>query len=62
MSDYKLKLMPQAERDLIEIDNYITFELCNEKAAVDLINAIQSALDGLRTMPRKCPESTIPEL
>ncbi|GHU98652.1 hypothetical protein FACS1894211_02750 [Clostridia bacterium] len=59
---YTLKLMPQAERDLNEIDDYITFELCNEKAATDLIDAIQAALNGLKDMPRKCPESDIPEL
>jgi len=59
---YVLKMMPQAERDLDDIYAYITCELYNEQAAVGLIDAIAAALTGLKDMPKKCPQSDIPEL
>lgn len=61
-SEYTVKLMPQAERDLDDIFNYITIELQNSKAAADLIDKIISTLEDLNTMPNKYPKSIIPEL
>ena len=59
---YTLKLMPQAERDLDDIFNYIAYELKNAEAAAKLIDNIIDVLVGLEDMPKKCPISEIYEL
>lgn len=41
---YKLKYLPHFERDLDEIVGYITFQLANPTAAMDLVNDIESAI------------------
>ena len=55
-------MLPQAERDLDDIFAYIAYELFNEPAATKLIDEITDSLVGLEDMPRRCPESEIPEL
>ena len=61
-SEYVLKLLPQAERDLDEIFDYITHELKNAAAALNLIDEIISALTSLEDMPKRCPLCEIAEL
>ncbi len=54
--------MPEAERDLDGIFNYISNELKNPKAAIKLIDEIVETLINLEDMPKRCPLSGIPEL
>jgi addiction module RelE/StbE family toxin len=54
--------MPQAERDLDDIFDYINYELQNPTAAENMIDEISNALIGLEDMPKKYPHSQIPEL
>jgi addiction module RelE/StbE family toxin len=61
-SKYTLMMLPQAERDLDDIFAYIAYELHNGQAAEKLIDEIAASLIGLEDMPRRCPESEIPEL
>ena len=61
-SEYALKFMPQAKRDLEEIYSYISTELSNEPAAIKLIDKIEQALRSLKKSPKRCPISDNPEL
>lgn len=59
---YTLKLMPQADRDLDSIFEYINYELQNPSAAEKMIDDISAALLDLEDMPKKYSFSQIPEL
>jgi len=48
---YKLKISPQARDDLVEIKNYISRELCNPHAAVNVISKITKKIRGLPEHP-----------
>ena len=44
---YKLKISPEAKDDLAEIKGYISQELCNPQAAVNLVSKITKKIRGL---------------
>lgn len=48
---YKLKISPKAKDDLAEIKDYISHELCNPQAAVDLVSKITKKIRGLPEHP-----------
>ena len=48
---YKLKISPEARDDLAEIKGYISQELCNQQAAVNLISKITKKIRGLSEHP-----------
>lgn len=51
MRMYKLKISPAAKDDLAEIKGYISQELCNQKAAVNLVSKITKKIRGLSEHP-----------
>ena len=54
-SDLSLKIFPLAQTDLEQIFDYIAVELCNPKAAVDQINAFETAFAAVCSYPESCP-------
>lgn len=48
---YKLKISPEAKDDLAEINGYISQELCNPQAAVNLISKNTKKIRGLSEHP-----------
>lgn len=48
---YKLKISPAAKDDLREIKSYISQELCNPQAAINLISKITNKIRGLIEHP-----------
>ena len=48
---YKLKVSPEAKDDLTEIKNYISQELFNHQAAVNLVLKITKKIRGLMEHP-----------
>jgi plasmid stabilization system protein ParE len=48
---YKLKISPEAKNDLAEIKGYISQELCNPQAAVNLVSKITKKIRGLSEYP-----------
>ena len=48
---YKLKISPEAKDDLVEIKSYISRELCNQQAAVNLVSKISKKIRGLSEHP-----------
>ena len=48
---YKLKISPEARDDLAEIKGYISQELCNPQAAVNLVSKIMKKIRGLSEYP-----------
>jgi addiction module RelE/StbE family toxin len=48
---YKLKISPKAKDDLAEIKGYISQELCNPQAAVNLVSKITKKMCGLSEHP-----------
>jgi addiction module RelE/StbE family toxin len=48
---YKLKISPKAKDDLAEIKGYISQELCNPQAAVNLVSKITKKIRGLPEYP-----------
>ena len=48
---YKLKISPEAKNDLAEIKGYISEELCNPQAAVNLVSKITKKIRGLSEHP-----------
>ena len=51
---FKLVFDKQAEVELDQINNYITFELCNETAAKKLMAAFDKDLSRLKYFPEMC--------
>jgi addiction module RelE/StbE family toxin len=47
----KLKISPKARDDLVEIKGYISQELCNPQAAVNLVSKITKKIRGLPEHP-----------
>ena len=47
----KLKISPEAKNDLAEIKDYISQELCNPQAAVNLASKITRKIRGLSEHP-----------
>ncbi len=48
---FKLKISPEAKNDLAEIKDYISRELCNPQAAVNLTAKITKKIRGLSEHP-----------
>lgn len=48
---YKLRISPEAKNDLAEIKDYISQELCNPQAAVNLASKITKKMRGLSEHP-----------
>lgn len=48
---YKLKISPEAKDDLAEIKGYISQEICNQQAAVNLVSKITKRIRGLLEHP-----------
>ena len=53
MDEYRVIITPDAENDLIELDNYISFELQVPEIASTYIAAIKQALLTLHTTPKR---------
>lgn len=51
---YKLKYLPLAQKDLVNIMNYIAENLRAQKAAIDLIDALDSSILRLQQFPYSC--------
>lgn len=43
---------PEAEKDLDEIWEYISFEFCNSKAAFDIVDGVMRLVDKLEDFPK----------
>ncbi|MCD7807948.1 MAG: type II toxin-antitoxin system RelE/ParE family toxin [Erysipelotrichaceae bacterium] len=52
---YSINIYPRAQSDLEDIFRYISDELCNPSAAIELIDAIDEALDLVCLNPLMCP-------
>ncbi|EHL70728.1 type II toxin-antitoxin system RelE/ParE family toxin [Cloacibacillus evryensis] len=52
---YKLEFLPVAQRDMVEIVQYISRELSDPTAAERLAEELISAADGIRTFPYANP-------
>ncbi len=48
---YKLQISPEAKDDLAKIKGYISQELCNPQAAVNLVSKITKKIRGLSEHP-----------
>lgn len=48
---HKIKISPEAKNDLAQIKDYISMELCNPKAAVNLASNITKKIRGLSEYP-----------
>ena len=55
MVKYPLKIYPSAKKDLEDIFSYISIELSNYKAALDLIEKFEKALNNICYFPELCP-------
>ncbi len=47
---YKLKISPEAKDDLAEIKDYISKELCNPQAAINLVSKITKKIRERETL------------
>lgn len=52
---YALNIYPRAQADMDDIFRYISEELCNPDAAVNLMDAMEEALDRICQNPLICP-------
>lgn len=57
-----LKIFPAAQSDLEQIFQYISAELCNPTAAIELIDAFEKALDNVCAFSQICPLATDSEI
>ena len=48
---YKLKISPEAKNDLAEIKSYISKDLCDYRAAENLVSKIVNKISGLSEYP-----------
>ena len=53
---YKLQILPLFEEDLNEIIDYIAFKLKNQKAAMDLVDAVENAIYNRLSNPESFEE------
>ena len=52
---YVVRLMPHAFMDLDEIYEYIANNLSEPETALEIVDAIESAILSLEVMPDRCP-------
>lgn len=55
MSKYKIFIYPKAQIDMENIFDYINSELSSPKAANDMIDKFEKALDNISLFPESCP-------
>ena len=53
MDEYKIVITPDAEADLNELDEYISFHLMAPDTAIRCIRYIRSKIAGLRKTPKR---------
>lgn len=51
---YKVKYLPVAVKDLNNITDYMAKVLCNKKAAMDFIDALDHSISRLKSFPYSC--------
>ncbi len=54
METYKIKYLPVALKDLNDIIDYLAITLCNKKAALDFIDALNLSVSRLYSFPYSC--------
>lgn len=52
---YDFRFLPSARQDIREVFEYITQKLCNQKAANDLMDKLDEAIDNIRLFPKSFP-------
>ena len=55
MDNYKIIVGKYAKKDLIDIYDYISNTLCNNKAAVRLLNKINDKFEEIKIFPKSAP-------
>ncbi len=60
MDSYKVKIYPSAERDLLEIVDYLN--TLSPKAALDYYDRLTEQIAGLSELPLRCPPIRDPAL
>ena len=53
MNEYKIIITPDAEYDLNELDDYITFELLAPDVAINFISDIKEQIKSLNKAPKR---------
>ncbi len=51
---YKIKYLPIAVKDLSDITDYLARVLCNKKAALDFIDALDRSISRIQSFPYSC--------
>lgn len=51
---FKIKYLPLAKKDLMDITAYIAEDLKNPNAAIDLLDAIEKSIERLQVFPYSC--------
>lgn len=51
MQNYRIELLPKAQRDIAGILDYIALDLCNPSAALHLLDKITEQFDRLKSFP-----------
>ena len=52
---YKVKILAEAENDILRIATYISNELYNPQAANQIVKRLREAASGLKEMPKRHP-------
>lgn len=55
MDNYKIIVGKYAKKDLIDIYDYISNTLCNNKAAIRLLNKINDKFEEIKIFPKSAP-------
>lgn len=59
VNKYKYYVTPLAEQDIDSALNYISTELCNAKAALDLLDEIEHTIENIVAFPLSMPDCKI---
>lgn len=59
VSKFKYSITPIANQDIDNALNYISVELCNPKAAADLLSKIEYAIENIVEFPFSLPDCKI---
>ncbi len=54
-NDYKIVIEKYAQKDLINIYDYISNTLCNNEAAIKLLNRINDKFEIIKSFPKSAP-------
>ena len=52
---YRIDISEPAENDLLDIVRYISSQLSAPISAINMMELLESAMDGLSVMPQRCP-------